>query len=187
MQYIENLKSKVSLIKVIICLALFITALFIINGETIGVAKLVKITGGVSILDFEKGYTVERAYDILNRMGAEGRAYYLKYIIPMDFVFPFTYMLFYASTMIYLLKITPEPNRWLNYVPLVPIMNMLLDYTENALIICMLTSYPQQLPGIVKAASVFTNLKLNFISMNAAIISAMIIFYVAKRFFMVKK
>lgn len=181
-QLIEGLKSKVSFIKLIIFLSIFLLALYIINGELLGVAKLKNMTGGTGILDLENGYSVERAYEILKGLGDEGREYYLKYIIPMDFVFPATYMLFFASAFLYILKHTLNADKRFNLVLLIPVITMLLDYTENILVINMLRHFPEIAEGLAKAADVVTRLKFNLISINAAIIVILLANLLRKRF-----
>jgi hypothetical protein len=90
----DDLILKASLKKAIIFSAIFAIMFALINKSGIGVAGLLKITGGASILDLEIGYTYEQAKDILTALGEEGRAFYLTRIMPLDFPFPVAYMLF---------------------------------------------------------------------------------------------
>ncbi len=180
---IEKFKAKAGVLKAAAFLALFLLALYIINGEAVGVGRLVRMTGGAGILDLQNGYSVNRAYEILSGLGPAGRAYYLRAILPMDFIFPLTYTLFYLSTMLWILKATPALNKWMNLIVFVPLLTVLFDYAENIMIINMLVSFPQQLTLTAKAANVFTMLKFNFVSLNAAIIVAMAANCLIKKYF----
>ena len=90
-------------------LVLFIIAQSVINGRPLGVVQLHEMTDGVGILDLERGYSPERAYEILTAQGDTGRAFYLRSVIPLDFVFPLTYTLFYLTANTYILqRLFPE-------------------------------------------------------------------------------
>jgi hypothetical protein len=160
---LAGLVSKSNLISVISLFVLLAVSFGIINGKAVGTGKLKQITNGVEIIDMEPGYSVEKAYDILEKQGAEGRNYYLKRIIPMDFIFPATYMLFYASAILFLLKLLRSQNAWVNYIVFFPLLAALCDYFENFAIIRMLINYPQKLILSAKAANIFTLSKLAFI------------------------
>lgn len=75
--------------RTIVILLLFLIVMnVLINGSPLGVAKLKQITGGPSILDMELRYTPDRAYKVLEALGPKGRAFDLKYIVPLDSPFP---------------------------------------------------------------------------------------------------
>ena len=97
---------KASWKKAVSFTALFAAFYVLINFSQIGVAGLLKITGGASILDFEFGYSSEKAYGILTALGVEGRTFYLMRILPMDFPLPLTYMLFFTGVIALLCKHT---------------------------------------------------------------------------------
>jgi len=61
---------------------LFAFFLVLINFTGIGVAGLLSITDGANILDFEFGFTHERASEMLMALGSDGRAFYLTRVIP---------------------------------------------------------------------------------------------------------
>jgi hypothetical protein len=119
---LDKLETKMNLIYVISFFIIFVIILCIINGKGIGVAKLEQITNGVGILDMEPGYSVEKAYKILDGQGIEGRSYYLKRILPMDFIFPLTYLFFYCSLILYLLRLIHPRNELIHYITIVPLL-----------------------------------------------------------------
>ena len=144
---------KASVKKALLFTALFAAMYVIINFSPIGVAGLLAITGGPSILDFEFGYTYEKAFELLTALGADGRAFYQSRIVPVDFPFPFSYMLFYAGWMALCIK-RLEQRDWHKYLLILPILAMMFDWVENIGIIAMLNSYPPLPSWAVALASV---------------------------------
>lgn len=179
---VEELIAKSSLISMVAFLGIFLVAFSIINGNAFGVAKLKQLTGGIGIIDMEPGYTVDKAYNILESQGAEGRAYYLKRIIPMDFIFPLTYMLFYASALLYLQKLFHPQNTIVQYAVIVPLLAAVCDYSENLAIIRMLLNYPQRLVMTARIANFFTVSKLLFIGISVVSIIMILIVNLIIRF-----
>jgi hypothetical protein len=168
----------------IVSFILFMCMLFLINGSPFGLAKLVEITGGQSILDMEmmKGYSVERAYEILGALGENGRAFNMKYIVPLDFPFPLTYGLFYFITLTLIMKnIQKNAKRpWL--IGTVGLFAALFDWLENIMIVILLQNYPERLEGIAKMASIFTQLKSLFITASMLLIIIGLVVVIIKKF-----
>ena len=146
-----------------------------VNYSQTGVAGLLGITGGANILDFEFGYTYEKAYNMLTALGAEGRSFYLTRILPMDFPFPFVYMLFFAGLIALLLKHL-KPKEICRYLLIIPVLTMLFDWTENIGIITLLNTYPGMPVWAVSTASIAGMLKTVFLIGSIAVIGILFIF-----------
>ena len=159
---------RASLSKVILTAAAFSVMYAIINYSAAGVAGLLKITNGANILDFEFGYTAEKAYLMLTSLGAEGRFFYLTRVLPLDFLFPLTYMLFYSCVMFFSLKKIANAKSFLRLAVLFPILSMLFDWTENIFVIVMLKQYPLVAPVIYSIGCSATILKFIFTLMSIA-------------------
>ncbi len=84
---------------------------------------------------------VTELYQIRELYGAQGRMYYIILRVTFDLIWPIVYFLFLASVTAFLTKHIKESNthRYLNYVPIVAI---LLDYSENTLAIIFMAMYP---------------------------------------------
>lgn len=162
-KFILNLEQKSSLLKCIFFYIVFYAVTFFINGDIIGVEKLLEITGGVNILDFEYAYSTVEAYKILAGLGEVGRGFYLSRILPMDFVFPLSYMLFYLSALLFLLKNLNIKNTHVHLIAFIPVLAAISDFIENVMIILMLNAYPEQLNAVSIAASIFATVKMLFI------------------------
>jgi len=142
---------RITLKMAIIFTLLFITFFYVINFSDLGVSGLLKITDGANILDFEFGYSKDEAYQILTALGIEGRTFYLKRILPIDFLFPLSYMFIYAGWIAFLIKYiygirledkTITYNKLLNNLLYLPIFAALFDFIENVGIIFLLINYP---------------------------------------------
>ncbi len=146
-----------------IFLALFLIVQTVINGSPYGVAQLNEISGGAGILDLERGYSPDRAYAILTAQGEAGRAFYLRSIIPLDFIFPLAYTLFYLTVNTFILqRLFPETSS-LRKLGLLSLVAGLADYVENLCIIVLLLNYPARLNYLARAANALTVTKGLFI------------------------
>lgn len=170
---------KASHKKALLFSALFCALLVTINYSPIGVAGLLKITGGANILDFEFGYTCEEARGMLAALGPEGRAFYLAKILPADFLFPLSYMLFYTGFIALLLK-NLNPARYAKYTVIIPAGAMLFDWLENAGVIAMLADYPDIPAWAASLASVSGMLKMIFTVGSITAIGVLLAMYVFK-------
>lgn len=169
------------------CFVFFMCMNLLINGSPYGLAKLVALTNGHSILDMEfGGYSVDRAYEILGALGAEGRNFAMKYIVPLDFPFPLSYGLFYFVTLTLLGKsiLKNLKNPWL--FGIVGAAAALFDWLENIMVIILLRNYPRRLAGVATTASVFTQLKALFIISSIVLIMAGLIAVLIHKLFVKK-
>jgi len=175
--FLETVIQKASWKKAVLFSALFAASYVLINYSGIGVAGLLKITGGANILDFEFGYSYEKAYNMLTALGVEGRTFYLTKILPMDYPFPLTYMLFYIGFIALLIKHTAK-NKPYRFLLFIPVLAMLFDWIENIGLITMLSSYPNLLEWAVPVASIFGMLKTIFMVGSIMIIGVLLVMFV---------
>jgi len=176
----DNLISKATLKKAIIFTAIFAAMYALINASGVGVAGLLKITGGANILDFEVGYTYEQAKGLLTALGAEGRSFYLTRILPLDFLFPFSYMLFYTGWIALFLKYITV-REWMKFALVLPGLNMLFDWIENIGIIAMLRSYPDLPEFAVYTSSIAGTVKMTLAAANIALICIFFVLFLVKK------
>ena len=189
---LQKITWKIATIFTIIYIIFFV----LINFSNIGVSGLLKITGGENILDFEFGYNKDEAYQILSALGFEGREFYLKNIIPMDFPFPLAYMLFYAGWIALLIKNIYQickkcpfgnHNKRYKYLLFIPILATLCDFIENIGIITMLNSYPNLQEWSVYMASYAGILKTIFTIGSVGIIVILIFVFIFKKLLIKKR
>ena len=106
-------------------------------------------TGGIRCFDMNIGYDYQTAREFLRLIGERGRHIYLDYLLPLDFIFPVVYTLFFIS-LIFVLKKTFSPLMFL------PLALAAADYTENIFSEIMLRSavLPEATVKIACAATV---------------------------------
>lgn len=173
-KFFNTIISKISWKKAILFTMLFFAFFILINYSGVGVKGLLDISSGSNILDFEFGFNYGKAHKILAALGDEGRTFYLTKIMPLDFPFPFTYMLFYLGWIALLLKHL-RPRKQYKYLLFMPILAMLFDWVENIGIITMLLYYPNIPSWAVLLASIFGMLKTIFTIGSIAIIGILFI------------
>jgi len=129
-------------------------------------AQLTAITGGIGILDFERGYSLERVREVFDSYGEEGFAL-LGQIQLLDLLNPAIYSLFFACIVYLLWK-----DRRQVWVVLFPLAAGFLDYCENLTLFLLSSSYPelsQQLVTVSSSLSLVKNAAL-FVTVAALLI-----------------
>jgi hypothetical protein len=178
-KYISKTIQEASWRKAVLLTAVFATFFAMINYSAIGVAGLLRITGGANILDFEFGFSYDKALDMLTALGPDGRAFYLTRLLPKDFPFPVSYMLFFTSILALLLKHTAAAaNASLRYALLIPVAAMLSDWIENVGIIAMLIGFPDLPRWAAALASISGMAKYVCTAGSALAIGALVITFV---------
>lgn len=150
---------KVTVKKSIIATLIFFVMLWLIDYSPIGIAGLLKVSNGVNILDFETRYTADFAYSWLDSMGQAGRTFHLTRVMPLDILFPPSFMLFMFCWLSLLLQKTTKSNSKFCLIVLLPPVYMLLDWTENIGITAMLMNFPERLNKICVATGIITSVK----------------------------
>ncbi|MGN1170248.1 MAG: hypothetical protein ACI4SZ_01210 [Lachnospiraceae bacterium] len=153
----------------------FIVLLWLIDYSPVGVAGLLQVTGGANILDFESGYTVDYAYGMLEALGEAGRSFHLTKIMPLDIFFPVGLMIFLTSWMSLLLKRLTSDGSVLRLLPLIAVVNMLLDWSENIGITLMLLNYPERLETVCRITSTVSAAKMVCVKCAGIILLLLII------------
>ena len=177
---LNGIKQRVTWRIALLFAALFGILYLLINFSSFGVAGLLEVTGGASILDFEFGFTYEKALAMLSALGADGRSFYLRKIIPLDFLFPLSYMLCYTSLIALLIKYTSLRKPCI-YLLIFPVLGMLCDWTENTGIIAMLNSYPNLHEWVVSLTSTSGIFKAVLSAGNLLIIVVLLLLVLRKR------
>lgn len=127
---------------------------------TITIPRVMNYTGGMKIPDMmPTGYNAEYISTLLHTMGEQGRHYYLRTQIPLDFVYP---LLFAVSLCLLLAFVIHKLGRMsgpLFYISFIPLLAGLSDYFENVGVITMIKKYPEIPESLVKITNVFSIIK----------------------------
>ena len=137
--------------------------------------QLTELTGGIGILDFDRGYSIERVNEVFSSYGTNGMALYMR-IQFLDLFNPAIYSLFLAS-IVYLLW----QNRQIAWVSIMPLLAGLLDYFENLTLFILARSFPdlsESLVSISSALSIVKNIVL-FVAI-LSLLSGLVLFVLGR-------
>lgn len=177
----RKISKYVSWKSIILCSTAFAVLLIIINGKPFGVAEMKEYTNGVGILDLEKYYFPQYAYEILEAQGEIGRNFYKNLLIRLDFLLPLSYSLCWMSILIMLFrKWLPIESKW-QKLSLLPILAGLFDYIENIFILKMLIDYPARHFKLAAIANIMTVLKELFTALSLIMILIALIGLIYKK------
>ena len=133
-------------------------------------AQLAIFSGGLHMLDMETGYSPEQAYQMIAAYGEQGRALYITSSLTADILYPLDYSLLFALLIVTTFLEAFPGGRMLRNLSLVPFATAVFDLLENAGIVAMLALYPQQVPVLARAASLFTTLKWVFLIFTTVLV-----------------
>lgn len=178
---IDSYVNSMTVWKACAATVVFAVLLWVIDFSPIGVYGLLKVTGGANILDFEAGYTVDQAYGMLEALGEAGRSFHLTKIMPVDIFFPIGLMLFSTSWMSLFLKNLTKDGSVLRLLPLIAVVNMLLDWSENIGITLMLVNYPKRLETVCRITSTVSAVKMVCVEISTVVLFALLVWFVIRK------
>ena len=180
-QFFNKTIEIATLKRALIATAIFGILYYMVEFSPIGVAGMLKITNGYNILDLERGYSLSKAYTMLELLGAEGRKFYLCPMMIEDIFFPMSNMLLFGGWISLLLKHLTKDNSNLRYVLIFPILYLVCDWGENIGIAIMLFNYPTRLPIVCSISSTFTIIKFSAVFINFLVILLLSISLIIKQ------
>jgi hypothetical protein len=147
---------------------------------TLTIPGVIKFTGGKEIFDMlPGGYSYTYAAELLEKLGNEGREYYLYRQIPADMIYPGLFAISYALIIAYFLGKTGKLNTKLKYLSYLPIAAGLFDYLENICIIIMIKSFPDLSRSTVTAGNIFSVSKSVSTTISFTVIIVLLIIFAA--------
>jgi hypothetical protein len=96
----------------------------------------------VSPIDLTFGYNPTRTLQMVADYGPEARAYYARTELTTDLIYPIVYSLLLAVILTLLFR--TSKYKPFAAVALLPFLSLIFDYLENATIVTMLNTYPNQ-------------------------------------------
>jgi len=127
---------------------------------------LTNLTGGIGILDFDRGYDKLRVMDVLNSYGPEGMSLYARIQI-LDLINPALYTILLAAILYILWQ-----RRSMILVVIPALFAGGLDYSENFTLFLLVQSYPE-IPELLILISSSLSIAKN-IAMLIAVITLLI-------------
>jgi hypothetical protein len=127
------------------------------------IPKVESFAPGIALFDLSpSGYSYDYAIELLDTLGETGRTVYLTQQLPVDFIYPGLFAISYSLLLTWLFAKSFDPQAWIYYLTLVPILGGLFDYLENIGIILMINTFSNVSPGLVTMSNIFTVLKSMF-------------------------
>ena len=122
-----------------------------------------KLTENAQPIDLEiPTYSAERAHEMVEGYGEEGRALYKKIEMTADVIYPLLYGFAFALVITFLMKKAASGQEWTKWLALLPLIAMSADFIENFFIINLLNQFPQQPNQIAEMAAIFSLIKWSF-------------------------
>lgn len=131
----------------------------------------------VTALDITPGFSPDEAYQVLESMGEEGRAFYQIVELTLDVVYPLAYGLFTVALLGLLLqRLFPGLAAWRRLAAL-GFLGALFDLLENCGIAIYISIFPGRADGLATLISVSGVLKFALIGLSFAVAAALLIFW----------
>ncbi len=129
----------------------------------------------VTALDITPGFSPDEAYQVLEAMGEEGRAFYQKVELTLDVVYPVTYGLFTVVLLGLLLRsLFPGLLAWRKLAAL-GFLGAAFDLIENFGIAAYISIFPERADGLAWVISVAGVLKFALIGLGFAIAAVLLL------------
>lgn len=143
-----------------------ISVLFILTNIIYAVMLMITIpnvmsySGGMMLPDMmPTGYSADYVNQLMKNLGEKGKDAYLYSQIPLDMIYPLLFAVTYSLLLAYILIKLGKSEGGLYYFCYVPFFAGLFDYLENAGIIFILVSYPDNPDVLTQVTNIFSVLK----------------------------
>jgi len=133
-------------------------------------ARLNMLSGGVAMIDMQPSYSPTQVFQMVASYGPEGRPLYILSTLTADLLFPLDYSLLLSLLIVATYRQAFPGGRLLRTLALIPFLTAGFDLLENAAIVTLLSTYPQQLTFIAQLASLFTTFKWAFVLISLVLV-----------------
>jgi hypothetical protein len=150
------------------------------------IPQVTAFADGMKLLDMLPfGYEAQYVQLLFENLGEEGRHVYLTRQLPLDMLYPVLFAISNSLIMVYFLSKMGKFQGWVVNLAFIPVVVGLADYAENAGIITMLLSYPNQTSTMVELTGTFSVVKamsttVYFVSLMVVLIAYAIMYYKRK-------
>ena len=124
-------------------------------------------------------YSSADLYDMASAYGAEGRRYYIRSRFTFDIVWPLAYGWFLWTGITYFQQ--GIPNARVKYSVLLPLLAVLLDFTENTSASVVMFLYPDRVPVLSHLVPIVTFGKWVVIGVSFTVLGLLILAQIWKR------
>lgn len=113
-------------------------------------------------LDLMFFYSPAKAFAMIEKYGAAGRAVYMKIELTADIIYPIVYTLFYGLLISWLFQRAFKSDSPMQKYNMMPVGAWFFDLLENVGIVSMLTMYPSQPAALAWLTMIVGSLKWLF-------------------------
>lgn len=159
-KFIYSITNWITLALAFVIFIIFL--IFVLPNESL---RSSEATGVAESPDTSFIYSAEDLYDLAERFGEDGRAYYIKARFTFDIVWPISYLLFLVISLSALLKSLSIASK-MKLLNVIPLISFVLDLLENITSSIVMARYPLLSPGIAELAPIFTFLKWIFVGIS---------------------
>jgi len=124
------------------------------------IPQVIHFSGGMKILDMmPTGYDTAYVNKLFDTLGEQGRNLYLYTQLPVDMVYPLLFGVSNCLLLAFFLNKLGKLESLFFYLCFLPLFSGLFDYSENAGIITLLSTYPNHSEALVHITNIFSVLK----------------------------
>lgn len=139
------------------------------------VPKVMHFSNGMYVLDMMlTGYDSAYIHSLFETLGKKGRHTYLYYQLPIDMIYPLSYMVSFSFLIAYFLKKLSKFNSTFFYLCFLPIIAGIADYLENIGTITMLNTYPCMSEAVMASTNIFTIIKSMTVTLTLTVLIILI-------------
>ena len=159
--------------KILLYVSGALTGIICVVMNAVLIPKIESSTEGIRCFDMNFAYSYETAQKFLSLLSEEGKRIYLTVQLPLDFIYPIAYCIFFVLLIIALQKKKTA-------LIALPLVLTFCDYCENICTILMLKADTLS-PSLVTAASIFTSAKTVLMYLVFLVIIVLIVIRVKNR------
>ena len=129
------------------------------------------------------GYSQEEATSMIQNLDQSTIDFYIfPQLLLLDILYPILLGLFLSTLIIRLSNLIElSPNRIYSNLFILPFIAMFIDYLENSMILVMISNPEEISSGLIKVASIFTQMKAAFTTMSWLVILILFVIWLTKK------
>ncbi len=129
------------------------------------------------------GYSQEEATSMIQNLDQSTIDFYIfPQLLLLDILYPILLALFLSTLIIRLSNLIElSPNRIYSNLFILPFIAMFIDYLENSMILVMISNPEEISSGLIKVASIFTQMKAAFTTMSWLVILILFVIWLNKK------
>ncbi len=145
--------------------------------------QIKSFSGGVGPIDLRFTYTASEVFAMVAAYGEAGRSFYRIIEFTADVAYPLLYALFFGALLTGALRRAFPAHTWMQQIPLLAGVMLLVDFAENIGIVIMLTQFPVQNETVATITSILTTTKwILFGNIVGALLISVLVIVGAKLF-----